>query len=96
MSKKLGTQELTEKFAERFNVPKNRSGEFISNFLTLIEELVLEGNSVQLRGLGTFNVETLPAGDVRNPLTGGFVHKDERNRVKFQLSNTFKAKVKGN
>lgn len=93
-NEKLGTTELTKRFSKRFNVPKNRSGEFISNFLTLLEELLVEGNSVQLRGLGSFNIETLPAGEVRNPLKNTFVRKGERYRVKFQLSDTIRTKVK--
>ena len=51
------------------------------------------GNGVTLYGFGNVDVYTLPAGDVRNPLTGGFVTKPERNTVKFKFSNSFKANL---
>ena len=48
---------------------------------------------IQLYGLGNIDVYTLPAGEVRNPLTQEFVTKPERNKVKFKFSQAFKKEV---
>ena len=93
-NERLNLKEFATKYAEINNISKVKAQEEISRFIETLGEVVKQGNGVTLYGFGNVDVYTLPAGDVKNPLTGGFVTKPERNTVKFKFSNTFKAKIK--
>ena len=90
---RLNLKEFATKYAEINNISKVKAQEEISRFIETLGEVVKQGNGVTLYGFGNVDVYTLPAGDVRNPLTGEFVTKPERNTVKFKFSNSFKANL---
>ncbi len=90
---RLNLKEFATKYAEINNISKVKAQDEISRFIETLGEVVKQGNGVTLYGFGNVDVYTLPAGDVRNPLTGGFVTKPERNTVNFKFSNTFKANL---
>lgn len=90
---RLTLKEFATKYAEINDISKVKAQEEVSRFIDTLVEVVKSGNGVTLYGFGNVDVYTLPAGDVRNPLTGEFVTKPERNTVKFKFSNTFKANL---
>ena len=90
---RLTWKEFATKYAEINDISKVKAQEEVSRFIDTLVEVVKSGNGVTLYGFGNVDVYTLPAGDVRNPLTGEFVTKPERNTVKFKFSNTFKANL---
>ena len=92
-NERLNLKEFATKYAEINNISKVKAQDEISRFIETLGEVVKQGNGVTLYGFGNVDVYTLPAGDIRNPLTGGFVTKPERNTVKFKFSNTFKANL---
>ena len=90
---RLTLKEFATKYAEINDISKVKAQEEVSRFIDTLVEVVKSGNGVTLYRFGNVDVYTLPAGDVRNPLTGEFVTKPERNTVKFKFSNTFKANL---
>lgn len=90
---RLNLKEFATKYAEINDISKVKAQKEISRFIETLGQIVKQGNGVTLYGFGNVDVYTLPSGDVRNPLTGGFVTKPERNTVKFKFSNTFKANL---
>lgn len=92
-NERLTLKEFASKYAEINDISKVKAQDEISRFIDTLSEIVRNGNGVTLYGFGNVDVYTLPAGDVRNPLTGGFVTKPERNTVKFKFSNSFKANL---
>ena len=92
-NERLTLKEFASKYAEINDISKVKAQEEVSRFIDTLVEVVKSGNGVTLYGFGNVDVYTLPAGDVRNPLTGEFVTKSERNTVKFKFSNTFKANL---
>ena len=92
-NERLTLKEFASKYAEINDISKVKAQDEISRFIETLGEVVKQGNGVTLYGFGNVDVYTLPAGDVRNPLTGGFVTKPERNTVKFKFSNSFKANL---
>ena len=90
---RLTLKEFATKYVEINDISKVKAQEEVSRFIDTLVEVVKSGNGVTLYGFGNVDVYTLPAGDVRNPLTGEFVTKPERNTVKFKFSNTFKANL---
>ncbi len=92
-NERLTLKEFATRYAEINDISKVKAQDEISRFIDTLSEVVKSGNGVTLYGFGNVDVYTLPAGDVRNPLTGGFVTKPERNTVKFKFSNSFKANL---
>ena len=92
-NERLTLKEFATRYAEINDISKVKAQDEISRFIDTLSEIVKSGNGVTLYGFGNVDVYTLPAGDVRNPLTGGFVTKPERNTVKFKFSNSFKANL---
>ena len=92
-NERLTLKEFATKYAEINDISKVKAQEEVSRFIDTLVEVVKSGNGVTLYGFGNVDVYTLPAGDVRNPLTGEFVTKPERNTVKFKFSNTFKSNL---
>lgn len=92
-NERLTLKEFATRYAEINDISKVKAQDEISRFIDTLSEVVKSGNGVTLYGFGNVDVYTLPAGDVRNPLTGEFVTKPERNTVKFKFSNTFKANL---
>ena len=92
-NERLTLKEFATRYAEINDISKVKAQDEISRFIDTLSEIVKSGNGVTLYGFGNVDVYTLPAGDVRNPLTGEFVTKPERNTVKFKFSNTFKANL---
>ena len=92
-NERLTLKEFASKYAEINDISKVKAQDEISRFIDTLSEIVRNGNGVTLYGFGNVDVYTLPAGDVRNPLTGEFVTKPERNTVKFKFSNSFKANL---
>ena len=90
---RLNLKEFATRYAEINDISKVKAQEEVSRFIDTLVEVVKSGNGVTLYGFGKVDVYTLPAGDVRNPLTGEFVAKPERNKVKFKFSNTFKSNL---
>ena len=92
-NERLTLKEFATRYAEINDISKVKAQDEISRFIDTLSEVVKSGNGVTLYGFGNVDVYTLPAGDVRNPLTGEFVTKPERNTVKFKFSNSFKANL---
>ena len=90
---RLNLKEFATKYAEINDISKVKAQKEISRFIETLGQIVKQGNGVTLYGFGNVDVYTLPSGDVRNPLTGGFVFKPERNKVKFKFSQAFKKEV---
>ena len=89
-NERLNLKEFVVEYAKFNEISKTKSQEEVNRFLYTLSEVVKNGNGVTLYGIGSIDVYTLPEGDVKNPLTGGFVFKPERKKVKFKFSNTFK------
>lgn len=92
-NERITTKDFAKEYAERNDMSIAKSNEIVSNFINTLKDVIKEGKGVQLYGLGNIDVFTLPAGDVRNPLTGEFITKPERNKVKFKFSQAFKKEI---
>ena len=92
-NERITTKDFAREYAERNDISIAKANEIVSNFINTLKDVIKEGKGVQLYGLGNIDVYTLPAGEVRNPLTQEFVTKPERNKVKFKFSQTFKKEV---
>ena len=92
-NERISMKDFAKEYAERNGISIAKANEVVSNFINTLKDVIKEGKGVQLYGLGNIDVYTVPAGEVRNPLTQEFVTKPERNKVKFKFSQTFKKEV---
>ena len=60
-------------------------------FCKSVEKALIEGKSVELRGLGTFFVKKIKENfSARNPKTGEIIYVPEKNKVRFRPSKKLK------
>lgn len=92
-NERISKTDFADEYAKRNGVSIAKANEIVSNFLDTLKDVVKSGRGIQLYGVGNIDVFTLPAGEVRNPLTEEFVTKPERNKVKFKFSQAFKKEI---
>ncbi len=62
-------------------------------FWEIIEESLARGESIELRGYGSFRIQDRPARNVRNPATGELLYIEARKVPVFKPSKDFKERV---
>ena len=63
----------------------------LETFCKSIEQALIEGRNVELRGFGTFFIKEMKASaNLRNPKTGELIYRPKRNKVRFRASKKFK------
>ena len=65
----------------------------VEQFLDLLGEKLIEGNTIEIRGFGTFACKPRKARPARNPRTGETVLINERLVPTFKFSNDIKDKI---
>ena len=72
--------------SERANIDPNIARAFVDE----IVKAVLEGEQVQLRGLGTLKLDKLSSRAYGNTQIGTLTYKPERSTVKFKIAKSLK------
>ena len=63
----------------------------LETFCKSIEQALIEGRNVELRGFGTFFIKKIKEKySARNPLTGEIIYIPEKNKVRFKASKKLK------
>ena len=63
----------------------------LETFCKSIEQALIEGRNVELRGFGTFFIKRIKEKySARNPLTGEIIYIPEKNKVRFKASKKLK------
>ncbi len=86
-------QDLIRTVAEKAVLSKVDTEAVIDALLETIKEAVLDNDSVNLGGFGSFSPALRPARSVRNPRTGEAIELKETRVVKFKVSKTFKEQL---
>lgn len=66
----MNKKELIEAVAEQADLPKSKAEQAVNAFLQATQNALVNGESVQLIGFGTFAVANRAARKGRNPQTG--------------------------
>ncbi len=85
--------QLIEKAAEKSGLTKKQLDAAYEAFSDVLTEALVAGESVQLTGLGTFNVHTIAAHSGRNPKTNETITIPETRRVSFTAGKKLKDTV---
>ena len=87
--------DLVEQVADAIGPPvtKKACKEVIEAFLASVQDAVVRGEGIELRGFGTFKVRHRKARMARNPGTGEPVEVPPRSVPVFQPSTLFRARM---
>ena len=86
--------QLVEKLAEKFNVSKKQSGEWLDGFTDQITDYLRKGEKVNITGFGIFKVADRKAREGRNPKTGETIHIAASKKPRFTPGKLLKEAVK--
>lgn len=87
--------ELIKQLAERANLPNVQSELIVNQFFDSIFSALIRGESVEIRGLGTFYVKEYRSKIGRNPRTGQSVELPPRRLPHFRPSKELKDRING-
>lgn len=86
--------DLVEKLIERSGMARSTAMEAVESVVTIMADTLSSGETITLRGLGTFNVRMAKAKLARNISKGEPLTIPARKTVKFILSNKIKNTLK--
>ncbi len=69
---------------------KSKVRTVVEQFFDVVAESLAEGNTIELRGFGTFARKERKARPARNPRTGEIVYLDSRSVIAFKFSSEVK------
>lgn len=90
----MNKADLIEVVKEKTGISKKVATECINNVFDTITDVVVDGDSVAIRGFGTFKAKTRAARMCRNPQTGELLPVSETKVPAFKASQSFKDAVK--
>ena len=85
--------ELIEKVAQQTGQSKSATREVLDGLLETMEGALICGNTIEIRGFGSFKVKRRESQGARNPRTGERVEVPRRFVPTFKPSKTLAAKV---
>lgn len=86
-------QDLIQDVTSATGIVKNKVRVVVEQFLDLVGESLAEGNSIEIRGFGTFINKERKARPARNPKTGEIVYLQQRVIPTFKFSADIKAAI---
>lgn len=86
-------QYLIQEIAKSTGFVRNDIKTVVEQFLDLVGEKLIDGNTIEIRGFGTFACKPRKARPARNPRTGETVLIEERMVPTFKFSNDIKDKI---
>ncbi len=89
-------QDLIQDVTCATGIVKSKVRVVVEQFLDLVGESLAEGNTIEIRGFGTFARKERKARPARNPRTGETVYLESRSILAFKFSADVKAAVANN
>ncbi len=89
----MSKKEFVEAYAKATGETKKRAEELVNEFLGTVEETLVNGESVQFVGWGTFEVRKRAARTGRNPQSDEIITIPAKNVVKFKVGKKLADKV---
>ncbi len=83
MNNKITFPELVELVAQKANTSKRMSEVFLKEFFATISSAMIEGESVKVKGLGTFKVTAVKQRSTRSVNDGGVITIPDHNKITF-------------
>jgi DNA-binding protein HU-beta len=78
--------DIVELIAEKTGFTQSEVKMTFEGFLQEVKNCLVEGNTLEIRGFGTFKVKSQKARKARNPKTNAEVHVPARKKAVFKVS----------
>jgi integration host factor subunit beta len=85
--------DLIEKVAAQLNLPKGKAELIINCIFDSMEESLKQGNRIEIRGFGSFEIRRYKAYEGRNPRTGDPVGVNPKRLPFFKVGKELKERV---
>ena len=85
--------ELAAAIAEKTGLGKEQAKQAVDAFIEIVGDELKKGESVQLIGFGTFEVQEREAREGRNPFTGETIQIAASKAPRFKVGKALKDKV---
>ena len=85
--------DLIEKIAENLKLPKGRAETIVNTIFEAMEAALTQGERIEIRGLGSFEVRSYKAYEGRNPRTGDPVGVQPKRLPFFKVGKELKERV---
>ena len=82
--------EIVDKISREVNIQKKDIAFVIDSFFEIVKNRLSSGESVELRGFGTFGLKVRKGRTARNPRSGEAVSVDDRVVIAFKPGREFK------
>jgi nucleoid DNA-binding protein len=89
----MNKKDLAESLAEKFELSNVKSNEIISHVFETMTKALVENDTIQLIGFGSFSVKERKAREGRNPKTGESIKISACKAVHFSVGKTLKEAV---
>src|ERR1017187_10200743 len=87
--------ELVEGLAEKKRMARQHAELVVDAVFVCMEQSLLRGERIEIRGFGTFQVRSYKGYEGRNPKTGDVVHVAPKRLPFFKVSKNLAAQIRG-
>ena len=91
----MNKSELIEKVAERMNITKKRGEDVVNLIFDAMIGAMVQGDRIEIRGLGSFVVKEYGSYTGRNPRTGESIQVRPKRLPFFKVGKGLKERVDG-
>jgi integration host factor subunit beta len=85
--------DLIEQLSERLKLPKGKAEFVVNTIFESMEQALRDGERIEIRGFGSFEVREYKAYEGRNPRTGEPVHVRPKRLPFFKVGKELKERV---
>ncbi|MCK5515725.1 MAG: integration host factor subunit beta [Desulfobulbaceae bacterium] len=89
----MNKSELATAIADELNMPRSFATSALNTILNTMSDTLERGESIQLRGFGSFVVKQYGAYEGRNPVTGEKIQVKPKKRPYFKVGKGLRKKV---
>ncbi len=86
--------DLATRFAEQMNMEPEEAALYVEAFMDIILDSLGQGDRIEIRDFGVFQIMERDARMARNPRTGVKVHVDPKRTVKFKTGKALLERVR--
>jgi nucleoid DNA-binding protein len=93
MAKNITKRDLVLDIADGSDVPREKIQEIVESFLTFVKFHIAKGQTIEIRGFGTFSLQHRKRRPARNIHTGAVVPLAERYVPTLKFCDAFRKRV---
>ncbi len=91
----MNKSELTEALAEDINIPHREAAAITNTVIETMAEALAKGESIEIRGFGSFVIKKYGSYEGRNPKTGKKIKVKPKKLPFFKVGKDLREKVNG-